>query len=98
MFDGYWHGGGMGAAMWVFLLFGLVMLVGIVLLVVFAIRAGGGLNPRNVADTSSGVGVPTPRRNSPREVLELRYARGEIETEEFRERIQALGGNVDTNP
>lgn len=88
MFDGYNNGYGMSmSGMWVFGLFGLLLLVGIGVLIFFAVRAGGGFS-RSV---STGAGSQSPGRDSPREVLDHRYARGELETEEYRERLQALG-------
>jgi putative membrane protein len=70
-------------------LFGLLMLVGVILLVVLAVRALGGGITRGVG----GAGSPaqSPGRSRAREVLDERYARGEITTEEYRERLQTLG-------
>lgn len=80
------NGSGMGW-MWVF---GLLLLVGLVLLVVVAVRAVGGGVTRN-----AGAGAPTgdrpPGRSRDREVLDERYARGELNTEEYHERRQAIG-------
>lgn len=79
------YGGGMGGWGW---LFGALILVGLVLLVVVAVRRLGG--------GSGGTGHaphPAPRedpRAGARALLDERYARGEISTEEYRERRQAL--------
>lgn len=68
----------------------LVVLVGIVLLVVLAVRAfGGGARPG--VNASGGVTGGPPARSRARDVLDERYARGELTTEEYRERLTALG-------
>ena len=88
--------GGMGW-MW---LFWLLLVLGVVLLVVVVVRAlGGGVPERH---TRLDGGVPGPRtdqrgagaqpgRSRARELLDERYARGEITTEEYRERLSGLG-------
>lgn len=86
MYDGYGNGYGM-SGMWVFGLLGLLLLAGIVLLAVIAIRAGRESGSRAVGASS---GPQSPQRDSPREVLDHRYARGEVETEEYRERVRTL--------
>lgn len=68
-------------------LFGLLMMAGVVLLVVVVIRAAGGGVTRR--DHASGASLPAQSR--PRQLLDERYARGEIGTEEYRERLQTLG-------
>lgn len=77
MHDGGW--GFMGGWMW---LFWLLVLVGIVVLVVWAVgaarRTGGG-----------GAEPPAPRQ-TPEEVLRERYARGEIDDTEYRRRLDEL--------
>lgn len=64
-------------------LFGLLMLVGIALLIVVAVRAlGGGISGRS--------GAAAPGRSAARQILDERYARGELSTEEYRERLRTL--------
>lgn len=63
-----------------------MMLVGVVMLVLVAVRAMGGGVTRG--DTGP---QPVPGRSRAREVLDERYARGELTTEEYRERLLALG-------
>ena len=77
------HGAGW---MW---LFWLLLVLGLVLLVVVAVRAVGGGGTRPTGDRPDA-GAP-PGRSRAREVLDERYARGEITTEEYRERLAALG-------
>jgi putative membrane protein len=78
-----------GGGMW---LFGLLILTGLVLLVLVAVRVfGGGISgtvPVPVAPPSDG----HPQHSRAREILDERYARGEISTEEHRERLQELQG------
>lgn len=68
-------------------LFWLLLALGVVLLVVVGVRAiGGGVTRR---DDGNG---PSARMSSPaRRILDERYARGEIATEEYRERLRTLG-------
>jgi putative membrane protein len=77
------HGAGW---MW---LFWLLLVVGVVLLVLVAVRALGGGVTRPTGDRP-GVAA-RPGRSRARELLDERYARGEITTEEYRERLSALG-------
>jgi putative membrane protein len=75
-------------------LFGLMLLVGLVLLTVLAVRAIGGGISRDIPtrDTPPGVGGSRqPPRSRAREILDERYARGELSTEEYHERLQTLG-------
>lgn len=63
-------------------LFWLLLVIGVVLLVVLAVRALGG-------GVTRGAGRPLARSRA-REVLDERYARGELTTEEYRERLREL--------
>jgi putative membrane protein len=79
-----------GAGMW---LFGLLTLVGVALLVVVLVRVlGAGIaRPTPTSgDFASNESAGPPRRSRAREILDERYARGELTTEEYRERLQAL--------
>lgn len=81
------NGGGMGymGMMWIF---GLLLLVAVVVLVVVLVKAFTGRSSMTGGpDTSRGTGTGTGRG---REILEERYARGELSTEEYRERLQTL--------
>jgi putative membrane protein len=90
MGNGYGYGmggGGMSGYWW----FGLLVLVGVALLVVVLVRVNKG-----------GVSGSAPMRNGDRpselgearRILDERYARGDLTTEEYRERIQGLGQKV----
>jgi putative membrane protein len=79
----------MGSGMVWMWLFWLLVVLGVVLLVVVAVRAlGGGVIPggggRDVDRGARG-------RSRARQLLDERYARGELTTEEYRERLQVLG-------
>jgi putative membrane protein len=73
-----------GAGMW---LFGLLTLAGVVLLIVVVVWVLGGGISRGTPPDAEG----RQSRRRAREILDGRYARGEISTEEYRERLQALG-------
>lgn len=80
------YGSGMGGGIF----FGLLMMVGLILLGVVLVRImGGGL--RRV----DGGGTDRPGLASPeapaRRLLDERYARGEVSTEEYQERLRVLG-------
>jgi len=65
------------------LLVGALVAIGIVVLIVFLIRNS------TVSARRVGADKGTPR---PRQILDERYARGELTTEEYHERIAILGG------
>jgi len=80
------YGSGMGGGV----LFGLLMMVGLILLGVVLVRLmGGGLR------RGDGGGTDRPIPASPgapaRRLLDERYARGELSTEEYQERLRVLG-------
>lgn len=82
--NGYGTGMGMGGA-WAF---GLLLIAGTVLLTVVVVRAinggvRGGAGPAHTDDGRSST-------SHAREVLDERYARGELATEEYRERLTTL--------
>jgi putative membrane protein len=75
-------GWGMGW-MW---LFWLLLVLGVVLLAVVVVRAvGGGVTREGRSGGSQA------ERSQARQVLDERYARGELSTEEYRERLRVLG-------
>ena len=69
---------------WLLLIGGTVVLV-FVLVKAFTSGSGGGTWQGGTALPTTGAG---PRRS--REILQERYARGEINTEEYRERLRTL--------
>lgn len=85
MGGGMMHGfgfGGMGlSGGWIGLIFNLVVLIGIVILVVWAIKrfTSGSFN-----------GNQTLGNQAPREILQVRYARGEITRDQYQQMLQDL--------
>lgn len=77
-------GGMMGYGGWglfggiIGLVFNLLILVGIVLLVVWAVKRFTGNNS-------------SPTSQSPREILQARYARGELTREQYQQMLSDLG-------
>ncbi|MEV8134661.1 SHOCT domain-containing protein [Microbacterium aurantiacum] len=67
--------------------------VGIGLLVYVAIRLSTRTNtPPPAAPPAAGTPTPGAEMSSARRILEERYARSEIDTDEFNERMRALNG------
>lgn len=83
MFDGWW--GAMGLMMLLVMLVFLTLIVGGVYLLVRALR---GEAHRSVYEGPDR----TASRSNALSILEERYARGEIDREEFEERRRTLGG------
>ncbi len=77
--------GGFGGFSWIWMalnmLVPLVFVVGLVVLVVWAIRRGGA--PES--------GVQSPRSQSPKDIAQARYARGDINREEYQQILSDLG-------
>ncbi|TFC41793.1 SHOCT domain-containing protein [Cryobacterium sp. TMT1-21] len=80
------YGGNMGWS-W---LFGLLLVIGIVLLIVVAVRVFSRGGNRGGDPGATG---PDPRRSRARQILDERYAKGELTAEQYREQAQVLGEN-----
>ena len=72
-------------AWWMMLFWGPVLVIGLVALVVWMIRSTSGSGAGG--DSTVGRGDPL---DGARKILAERYARGELDTEEYRERLQSL--------
>ena len=89
-------GGGFGMGdLWIWLWGGL-LLVGVALLAILAVRGlAGGIDrgpgpPAEVGDTVLG-NRRGPDRSRAREILDERFAQGDLTSEEYRERLRILG-------
>ncbi len=85
---GYGYGGGVW--MWVFgglMMVGVLVLIGLAVWAVIAATNRGNRGPA-IADTPS---AETSGRARTRQVLDERYARGEMNSEEYTERLHTLG-------
>ena len=86
--------GGMGSGMGWMWVFWLLLVLGTVLLVFVLVKALSGSSggaSRQGGSTRSPTGVGPQQA---REILDERYARGEIDTQEYQERRQALEGGA----
>lgn len=85
-------------------LWGLLMLVGIALLVLVAVRVfsgsgrggftGSGFNPPGQPGAGGpwpGAGGPGQGRSRARQILDERFAKGELTAEQYREQVRILG-------
>ena len=84
------YGQGMGW-MW---LWTLLLLLGIALLVLVAVRVfGGGVRGGYGPPGAQGPGGPPPAGASrARQILDERFARGELTADQYREHLKVLGG------
>jgi putative membrane protein len=81
MMPGY--GNGMGGWGWIYMSLGTLVFVVVIGLVVWLlVRATG----------TSGGNRPAVAGDSAREILAQRYARGEIDEQEYQQRLRTLGG------
>jgi putative membrane protein len=84
--NGYW-GHGAGGDGWVMLIFMIVFVVAVVVAVVFLVRYLG--QSSGAAAASAGIAPkPVNAPESPKDIVKRRYAAGEIEREEY---LQKLG-------
>ncbi len=74
-----WYGGGMGWGGWLFMGLVWLVLLGVILYLVVRLLPGG-----------SGGGSSRERQESPEEILDRRFARGEIDIETYQAQRAAL--------
>jgi len=87
---GYWDGMGGWGMGWM-MLFWVLLLAGLVLLIVVLVRGlGGGARHDQGTPPTYGPG-PDLGGVRARQILAERYARGEIDTEEYQARLRTLG-------
>ena len=82
---------GYGANLWWMWLWGLLAVAGLVVLIIVIVRIAAGGVTRSEGSGVSNLGPGTTAMSTPRQILDERYARGELTTEEYRERITVLG-------
>ncbi|MVT27151.1 SHOCT domain-containing protein [Nesterenkonia alkaliphila] len=80
-----WGGTGGMVQMWIF---GLLVLLGVILLVIVVVKAFTGGSSTTAGSGATGEVGAGPGRA--RVILDERYARGEIDTEEYQERLRTL--------
>jgi putative membrane protein len=81
--DGRWamhHNDGAG---WLMVLLMLVFVIAVVVIAVALLRG-------TVATPTTATAVPDARASRPREILQERFARGEIDEQDYRTRMRAL--------
>ncbi|TFC08155.1 SHOCT domain-containing protein [Cryobacterium sp. MDB1-18-2] len=71
--------------------FGLLVIVGIVLLVIWAVRSGGGSAQRNGQQAASMPDVGAAQPSKARLILDERFAAGDLSAEQYREQLKVLG-------
>ncbi|POH72558.1 hypothetical protein CVS27_15110 [Arthrobacter glacialis] len=88
--------GGYGSTMGWTWLFWALLILGIVLLAVLAVRFFSSGPNRGGTGRGQGPGTdgPDPGVSAARRILDERYARGELSTEEYTERLRALGDDT----
>lgn len=82
------YGTGMGWMMW---LWGALLLVGIALLVVVAVRLSGTGRTSERQPEPPRMPGPDAGRTRAQQILDERFARGELTAEEYHERLRVLG-------
>jgi len=90
MIDGF--GGGFGFAAIVLFLIWLLFVAGVVTLLVLAIRWFLRQERGGSASSHAASSTPAAKSADPLEVLRERYAKGEIDDEEYERRRKILGG------
>lgn len=85
------YGFNMGWMPWVWVL-AIVFLGLVAFLVVWAVTAGARHDGSRDRDTGTDRATSErPGQSTPRQILDMRYARGELSTDEYRERLTVLG-------
>lgn len=82
----WWGNGYMMPWWWVGALVVVLIIVAVVAIVLAATRSGRAPDRVGTGDASSGGSGMTPRQ-----ILDERYAKGELTTEEYQERLRVLG-------
>lgn len=83
------HGYGFNL-LWMWL-FGLLAVAGLVVLIIVVVRAAAGGVKGSEGRGKTSVTPGQEVKITPRQILDERYARGELTTEDYRERLIVLG-------
>lgn len=70
-------------------LIGLLLVLGIVLLIVLVVRPRGGSGQGGVPGSAGATSGPSRAR----QILDERFAKGDLTAEQYREQVQVLGEN-----
>lgn len=81
-----WGGGMWGGGNWIMFLLSIAFLVAVIVGIVFVVRALSG------SGTGGDHQVPPRERERPEELVRRRYAAGEIDREEYEQKLKDLGG------
>ncbi|WP_324642901.1 SHOCT domain-containing protein [Pseudarthrobacter sp. LT1] len=82
-------GYGQGPGWWIW---AVLLLLGIALLVWLAVRAfGGGIGGSGTGARRSQAGPPGTLSSTARQILDERFARGELTADQYREQLRVLG-------
>ena len=79
-------GGGMWGGGWIMFLFSIAFLVAVIVGIVFVVRA------LSASGTGGDHQVPPRERETPEELVRRRYAAGEIDREEYEQKLSDLSG------
>jgi putative membrane protein len=80
-----WGGGGWDGGFWMMFLFSMIFLVAVIIGIVFLVRA------LSVGGTGGGGERSSqPQRETPEELVRRRYAAGEIDREEYEQKLRDL--------
>ncbi|WP_111721500.1 SHOCT domain-containing protein [Homoserinimonas sp. OAct 916] len=82
---------GYGFNMWWMWLYGALAVAGLVVLIVVIVRIAAGGTKGNQGHGNAPTAPGVEAKRTPRQILDERYARGELTTEEYRERLAVLG-------
>jgi putative membrane protein len=73
-------------------LWGILLLIGIAILVLLAVRVfGGGVRGGYAPPAAQGPGGPPMGRSRAHQILDERFATGELTADQYREQLKVLG-------
>ena len=87
--DRYWNHG-MTAGGWLMVALMIVFVAAVIVGVIFLVRALSGATGSRTAAATTPSGPSVPAAESPQEILKRRYAAGEIDREEYLQKLKDL--------